>query len=89
MEKPQSIQIVANTYLLKKFSTIDIYQQDLGKSLIPQGEETIRIIDIFAKKYHTLTNNIILKSGKIGTISFYQDSALNQEIFVLFCGDNV
>jgi len=75
------MDIVTNNTLLKYFKKINIFKVDLGFNLKgPAGRKTmgdsIKIKDVFVKKYTTLTGNYIAKYGEIGTLKFYEDSLI-------------
>lgn len=87
-------QIVANSFILKKFSKIDIFKRELGDNLTgaidPNSKGMkIKIKDDFIKRYNSNTNNIIHKYGKIGKLNFYQDQNLKNNEFVAFTKDNI
>jgi len=88
-------QIVANSYVLKNFSKINIFTMDLGKNLTgPVSTKTkdgitIKISDEFIKKYRSITGNIIFTYGTIGKLKFYQDNSLKNTEFVAFDGDKI
>lgn len=91
-------QIVANSYVLKQFSKIEIFQRDLGKNLTgpfdpkskSRGEGMkIKISDEFIKRYRSVTGNIIFKYGSIGKLNFYQDQTLHNNEFAVFSGDEI
>jgi len=91
-------QIIANSYVLKQFSKIDIFKKDLGNNLTgafdpknkSRGEGMkIKISDEFIKKYKSVTGSIIFKYGFIGNLNFYQDQTLHNNEFVAFENEKI
>lgn len=87
------MEIVANSMLLKKFKTIDIFTLDLGFNLKgpvsmkpTKNEDTgkIKIRDEFIIRYNTLYNRYINKFGHIGVITFYEDLYLKSDEIYIF-----
>jgi hypothetical protein len=87
------LEIVANTNILKKFNSIDIFRLDLGNNLKgpapltpeqkSQNQFKMKITDTFIKKYLSLNEKIIYKYGEIGSLKFYQDLTIpHHEIHV-------
>lgn len=87
-------QIVANSFVLKNFSKIDIFKRELGDNLTgavnPNSKDdmTIKISDDFIKRYKANTGNIIFRYGSIGKITFYQDQNLKNNEFAVFDDNN-
>lgn len=80
------MEIIANSYILKIISNIDIFQLDLGNNLTGKrpepgkGEEMkITITDLFIKKYSTNVGRFIYKYGNIGNLKFYMDMLLSNK----------
>lgn len=90
-------QIVANSFVLKHFSNIDIFKRELGKNLTGavsnKGKDRsnlqIKISDDFIQRYRTNTKNLIFRYGSIGSLVFYQDTKLENNEFVAFDGDKI
>jgi len=81
--------IVANSYMLNKFSKIKIFTLDLGQALINLKTEKLDIKDTFMLKYFGLTGKQILTFGIIGKLKFYQDFTLSNNEFYIFNKDSI
>ena len=81
--------IVANSYMLNKFSKIKIFTLDLGQALINLKTEKLDIKDPFMLKYFGLTGKQILTFGIIGKLKFYQDFTLPSNEFYVFNKDSI
>ena len=77
------MQIVANSMILKRFKSIDIFKIDLGSNFRgpvsdkPDPEIKFKIKDEFIKKYQTVNGKLIHKYGDIGSLKFYEDLTLS------------
>lgn len=81
------MNIVANSFMLRKFRQIELFKIDLGFNLKGPVQtkagggdpnSKIKIRDEFVKKYETLNRGkIISKFGDIGKLRFYEDSNLS------------
>lgn len=82
------MEIVTNNSILRFFKTIKYFKIDLGNNLkgpVQRKKDpdfVIKIKDEFIKKYQTLTNRIIFKYGEIGSLKFYEDNSLKDEIHI-------
>lgn len=89
-------QIVANNLVLKNFSKIDIFHRELGDNLTGavsgKGKDRsnlqIKITDDFVQRYKANTRNLIFRYGTIGSLTFYQDTTLENNEFIAF-DDNI
>lgn len=77
------INIVSNSLILRKFSLIDIFKLDLGKNLLGGEHESIKIHDEFINLYQK-NGRIIHKFGSIGSLKFYLDPTLDNDIFIIY-----
>lgn len=75
--------IICNNILFKKIKDIDIFQLDLGKSLINRKENKLDIQDTFVEQYYSTTNRFALKNGKIGSIGIYVDIQLPSNVLLV------
>jgi len=90
-------QIVANNFVLKNFSNIDIFKRELGNNLTGavsnKGKDRsnlqIKISDDFVHRYRNNTKNLIFRYGSIGSLVFYQDTKLENNEFIAFDGDKI
>lgn len=81
------LNIVANSHMLRRFKTIDIFRLDLGnKRLYDDG---IKVSDTFIITYHRLHNRLIHKYGDIGSLRFYEDFFIKQDTFIIYKGNDV
>jgi len=78
------MKVVANGIVLNKTKKLDIFELDLGTSVINQKTGTWDIKDSFIYKYFTMTGKYILKYGKIGKLGFYQDFTLPEREYIIF-----
>ena len=83
------MHIISNSIILKKFQKIDIFKLDLGRTLIPKGEEQIRVLDEFIKIFEQKNHRFIHKFGSIGSLKFYQDVLMDRDIFHVYDGDDI
>ena len=89
------MQVVANPFLLKILSRIDIFKLDLGDNLTgamsPNGRNQVKITikDVFIKTYNNTTGRMIFRYGDIGTLKFYQDSNLANHEMCVFKDDDI
>lgn len=88
-------QIVANSFVLRHFSKIELFRTKLGMNLTGAQDPKknpkikIKISDPFVKSYKSMTGNIIFMYGEIGKLNFYQDETLQKNEFVAFDGDKI
>lgn len=78
------MKVVANGIILNKIRNLDIFELDLGESMIDQKTEEITIKDSFVYKYFNLSGKQILKYGNIGRLGFYQDFTLTDREYLIF-----
>jgi hypothetical protein len=89
------MEVVANSFILKIISKIDIFKLVLGDNLTGpvdlSGKKQVKIVikDVFIKKYLNITNNIIYRYGNIGSLKFYQDSSLANHELCVFKDDEI
>jgi len=91
------MEIVASNNMLRKFRTIKEFKLDMGTSKTSEtqkegnrgpGQVIIKIKDPFIKRYQIKTNNYIVKSGNIGSLSFYTDNTMGYDEFKIYDKDN-
>jgi hypothetical protein len=76
--------IVSNNDMLRKIRTIDIFKLDLGKSVLNKKNSTLEIHDEFVKRYFIQKNRLIHKAGAIGSLIFYTDISIKEDVLVIF-----
>lgn len=76
--------IVSNNTMLRKIRTIDIFKLDLGHSVLNKKSSTLEINDEFVKRYFIQKNRLIHKAGAIGSLVFYTDISIKEDILVIF-----
>lgn len=85
--------IVTGNQILTHFKKIEGFEMNLGlnlkgsvnlnKNSTKQGEEPkIKIRDEFVKKYQNINNKIINKYGNIGSLKFYEEHSLKNEMHI-------
>jgi hypothetical protein len=70
--------------MLRKIRTIDIFKLDLGQSVLNKKNSTLEIHDEFVKRYYLQKNRLIHKVGNIGSLIFYSDIVIKEDILVIF-----
>jgi hypothetical protein len=82
--------------MIKRFKSINEFQMNLGlsktteinKEGIKGGQQiVIKIKDPFVKRYLMLTGNYLVKSGNIGSLSFYMDNTVGYNNFLIYDKD--
>jgi hypothetical protein len=91
----KTLSIVSNMNLNKKFSTIQEYKTDMGLSVFVDNRKNGKdydsggfiIKDENIKNYYNAIGRYINRYGRIGTLLFYVDNNLNNDIFII--NDNI
>lgn len=76
--------IVSNNSMLRKIRTIDIFKLDLGQSVLNKKNSTLEIHDEFVKRYYLQKNRLIHKVGNIGSLIFYTDIVIKEDILIIY-----
>jgi len=90
------MKIIANHYILRYFSKIDLFTVDLGTNLTGAVETKktnnkfkLIIKDEFIKKYQNINDTFIQKYGNIGNLAFYEDPKFSQFEFHIYNNDKI
>ena len=83
------MKIVANGVVLSKIRNLDLFELDLGDSMLDHKTEEIIIKDPFIYKYFSMFSKQILKYGKIGKLGFYQDFTLPEREYFIFNDEKI
>lgn len=87
------MEVVAPSLIMRKFRNIKEFKMDLGISKTDEvqkegnkgpGQVVIKIRDPFIKRYYVEKQNYIVKSGNIGSLYFYTDNGLPNNIFSIY-----
>jgi hypothetical protein len=90
------MEVVASSLIMRKFRTIKEFTMDLGISKTNEvqkegnkgpGQIVIKIKDPFVKRYSLEKGNYIVKSGNIGSLSFYTDNSMLGDRFAIYDED--
>lgn len=90
------MEVVASSIVMRKFRNIKEFTMDLGISKTNEvekegnkgpGQIVIRIKDPFVKRYNLEKGTYIVKSGSIGSLSFYIDNMLSGDKFMIYDED--
>lgn len=90
------MEVVASNLVMRKFRTIKEFKMDLGISKTSEvekegnkgpGQIVIKIKDPFIKRYSIEKGSYILKSGNIGSLSFYVDNTMSNDKFAIYDED--
>jgi len=86
-----TFSIISNMNLNKKFSTIQEYKTDMGLSVFVDSRKNGKdydsngfiIKDENIKTYYNAIGRYINRYGRIGTLLFYVDNSLKNDIFIV------
>jgi len=70
--------------MLRKIRTIDTFKLDLGNSVLNKKNSTLEIHDEFVKRYYLQKNRLIHKIGSIGSLIFYTDIVIKDDILIIY-----
>jgi hypothetical protein len=73
--------------MLRKIRTIDIFKLDLGQSVLNKKNSTVEIHDEFVNRYFIQKNRLIHKVGNIGSLIFYTDIVIREDILIIYYND--
>jgi hypothetical protein len=79
--------IVIQDTLLYKVKQIKYFTPDLGKSILNKKTLDIEFKNDFIEQYAVTNNRLIYKCGNIGTIDFYTDIKLQQNVLLISVDD--
>lgn len=80
--------IVINNSLLNSIKTINIFKIDLGRSILNKKTFKREFNDDFVENYTEMNKRIIHKCGSIGSITFYVDTLVENNILLIYA-DNI
>jgi hypothetical protein len=80
-------KIVTNNNMLRRVRTIDIFKLDLGQSMLNKKTSTLEIKDEFVNRYYLQKNKLVHKSGYIGSLIFYTDISLKNDLLIIYYND--
>ena len=86
------MNIVANSYFLRKLRNLPFFTLDLGKSrkLVNDENNRFRKLNEFQLRYENLYGNALIDFGNIGgKVKFYEDINIKEKIFLIFKDEDV
>ena len=76
------LYVVANSLMLRRFRSIDIFKVNLGMKMF--YDDGIKLSDVFIIQYWKLFNKTIYRYGDIGDIKFYEDFSMTPDTFTVY-----
>ena len=90
------MEVISNVVLNDKFRKIKEYKIDLGLALKMESkgkgqDKSSKWVmkDNVVKKYYELVDRYIIKTGRIGTLSFYVDNKLDSNVIFVMNDNNL
>ena len=82
--RKKSTYIVINSILLSKFKKIPAFKINLGMALTSRNMHRFMPDDINIQKHYLFFNSIINMCGYIGSLPVYTNTAINNDIIILY-----